>query len=1139
MSDIKLSENQKLAVNTRGKNILISAAAGSGKTFVLVQRILKLITQDNIDIDKLLVVTFTQAAANEMRERIGKAINDELLKNPYDQNLQRQAILLNKASISTIDAFCGSVVRNNFYKTNIDPGYRIVTNSAEINNMQQQAIDQLFNDKYEKNDQSFINLANAYCKDYNDDALSSIIIDIYYKAFDSPYPIKWLQMCKDNYNIDKFGDFYNTPFGIELSKIISEYYMKAYTIIQEVLKTMTVEQLNEIHPEVLEFLDEYKAFSNLSELISDTIYVLSTDDNAILIETALSHINNAKELYVSSENMNEILGSQKPYVDTLVDLVIEFSKIYQDIKLDKRVAEFNDILHYAHNLLREENGEPTSIADSLKEKYCEIIIDEYQDSNDLQESILTSFSRGNNLFMVGDIKQSIYRFRQANPDLFKKKYYQYPKEDNSMLIQLSDNYRSKSCVIDFCNFIFSQIMTIDFGDVDYNEDVALKSKDENPEIYNKTEIHILEKIQQLSDDLAGLTNVEYEADYIASQVERILSEDDKINPEDIAILTREKKNTFYPLLNSLARKGINAVAENNSSFNATLEIQTVIALLKIINNPYDNIPLITVLHSHIYNFSNDDLITIKKSYDSKLFYTCIKEYTENYNDDISERLRGFIDEISKYREFSNNNTLSRLLSFLYDESGYYTYVNLLPNGRQRQANLTMLNELAETFESYNSNDIGAFINHIEKSDDINEAVASDGQKSAVRIVTLHSSKGLEYPIVILGFTGTKVNKRKLYPIIHPKYGFALKQYKEQYYMLDTPLGDLYKTLLKKEDMSEALRLLYVGLTRAKERLIITGVSPLKQFDDYKDIYDRNPITLCYSDDHYLSWIMYCINNKFDGATITYIPWDESTLNNDRYKEEMLDLSNRIKSINTDINYSDQTDLIHNELDYVYHNAKAQQMPNTISISEIKRINSHINDTESDNMFENVVFDYPEFLSTKEIELNGAKRGTIYHSIFEYIDFYNTDTIEDIKNTVSAMVDKNIISLEESKVIDINKIYSFLKSDLFTRIKKSDEIYKETKFMMSMKGNEIYGAEFDDVDNDIIVRGIIDLYFVEDDHIILVDYKTDYIKNHNLSILKDKYKIQMDLYKKALEQNTHMPVTECIIYSIYENQELKL
>lgn len=1145
MSDIVLSKNQKLAIETKDKNILISAAAGAGKTFVLVQRILKMITQDAIDIDSLLIVTFSNPAAAEMRERIGKAIKEALDKKPYDKNLQRQALLLNKANISTIDAFCGNVVKNNFYKTEIDPGYRIISDEDEINKLRLEAIDKLFNDKYETEDEDFLKLVNTYCNEYKDDKLVAIMLSIYNEACNNPYPVKWLEMCRKNYDINKYGSLYNTPFGKGVAEKITEYYNIVKDILSEMSRFVEFENNRNsfsIEEDFCNILSENSIDNITPDMFlksSKSDYENIPDELLYLHYDALDFTQKAKKLICDRRIAEEILAKQKPYVDTLINIIIEFSEIYKNIKLEKKAAEFNDIQHYALEILRDSNGNPTEVADALKEKYYEIIIDEYQDSNNLQEAIFTAFSRGNNMFMVGDIKQSIYRFRQANPELFKYKYDTFPKSDNSVLIQLSENYRSKKCVIDFCNHIFRQLMTESFGEVDYTEEVELKHTDKQSEIYYNTQIHILERAKDLPEDLIGLTNVQYEAEYIAEQIKHLLEENPDIKPSDIAILSREKKSVFYVMLNALAKRGIPASAENISSFSATLEIQTIISLLKLIDNPYDNIPVITILHSQIYNFSDEELLNIRLCDDSSMFYSCILEYVKNNNDSVSDRLNVFLNHITDFRNFALNNSLSRLISYIYDKTGYYTFISILPNGRQRQANLTLLTELAENFEKYNSNNLSEFIDYIETSQGINEAVTGEDNSPAVKIVTMHKSKGLEYPVVFIGFTGSNLKKPKHYPIIHHKYGFALKYIKDDHYVLDTPMGDLFKNLLADEELSESLRLLYVALTRAKERLIITGVAAQKDYEYYQEMNCINPKYDSINKTNYLNWILCCLSAKeFSGADIIFIPWNNDIAGYKNYEKTSEEMLYKIKSIDFNSDYNGKLQQVTKELDYVYHNVKAQQLPTKASISEIKRMFTH-GDVESDVIFNDIIFEYPDFITEDITNFNGAMRGTIYHMVFEHLDFLKVKNRDDIVNSIDDMVKNNILKQEEARIINPDKIMAFVNSALYERMQNAKGIYKETQFIMSMSGEEIYGSDYADTNNDIIVRGIIDLYFIEDDHIVLVDYKTDAVKNHNLQQLKDKYHIQLELYKKALEMNTGMKVTECIIYSVSEGCSLVL
>lgn len=1155
MSDIKLSKNQELAINTRNKNILVSAAAGAGKTFVLVQRVLKLITDKNnpVDIDTLLIVTFSQAAALEMRSRIGKAINESLEQNRNDKNLMRQALLLNKTSICTMDAFCGNIVRNHFYKTNIDPGYRILTDKGEIEKIRLNIIDEIFNEKYENKDTNFIRLADAYCDSFNDNNLVTIILDIYEMSLNNPYPEKWLEMCRKNYS----ETFYKTPMGIEVRKkidIILSKLKKSYVKIAMcsndkniMKKANTIEKLiNNFSNNPIESIFDIPNLTFLTkkqrEKCSDEIYKYF--DLAIVYYLQIS------TLIANVEKIDFILKEQKPLADSLIDTIMEFSKRYKQKKLELKAAEFSDIQHYTLEILRDSDGNPTNIAKDLREKYSEIIIDEYQDSSNIQEEIFTSFSRGNNMFMVGDLKQAIYRFREANPELFKDKYHSYPQNKNAALIPLFENYRSKSCIIDFCNTIFSQIMSEELGDVNYNDKgVPLKSTDKEPEIYNKTDIYLLDNIYseaELPEDLLGITKVEYEANFIAEKVKTILDNDPDVKPGDIAVLSKNRQPMFYELLKAFALRGIPASAEDKDSLSDTLEVQTIIALLKVIDNPYNDIPVITILHSHIYNISDGDLARIKLSGSSSFFYKCITEYIDKYNNDLSDKLKKFMADIRRFKIFALNNKITAILNYLYDETGYYTYVSILPNGKLRQANLLYLCEVAESYEKHSSNNLSLFIDYMENSNSTSTAALSDSSISSVKITTMHKSKGLEFDIVILGFLGKEllVNSKYPSPIVHSKLGFALKYIKDEHYRITTPMEGIIKDFINKESLSESMRLLYVALTRAKKKLILTGMCPSKNtIDDYKNGYTESPLNHCLKNKRYIDWIFTCkISEKI--AQKHFVSFNADYFAGYKAQQEKsVNILENIRSLEGARVSPEAYSNVCQKFDYTYHNLLAQELPSKLSISEIKRMN-YIEPDCSVNLYNDKISDKvkcktPDFLHSKKQSISAAKKGTIYHCIFEHIDFKKINTKEDIEKAIKELVSEDVITQKYADILDISKFEKFANSDLCRRLKNAEDIFKETSFIMEMKAYEIFGEKYKKDDINITVHGIIDLYFIENNNIILVDYKTDYVNDHNTDELKEKYKIQLDLYKRALEINTGLKVRERIIYSVYEDKEITL
>ena len=688
MSDVRWTDEQLEAINEDRNNVLVAAAAGSGKTAVLVERIINKIINKNIDIDKLLVVTFTNAAASEMRERILEAIYKKLDEDENNEKLQRQITLLSKANICTIDSFCLDVVKNNFYEIGISPNFRIADN-AELELLKQETVEELFDEKYEINDNKFLKLLETYSTYLSDDNLKNLVLGIYSFIQSSPFPNDWLEEKVKVFEIkDKLDiDFSESLWGKVIVKNIKEEALDCKLRLEKVLKDLSrFEELqkyavvinNDI--EKVEKILNSKTWDELYNLKPEVKFETWPTDRKITLDekniakdkrdkikkkfnTAIDVVNcNSKDANLDIFEMYEILESLK-------ELVFEFEERLIKNKQEKNIVDFSDIEHYALNILltKDKSGEyvPTQIAEKYRNKFSEIAIDEYQDSNLVQEYILSSISNGKNMFMVGDIKQSIYKFRQARPELFINKYenYSFSKDIKENIpgikIQLFKNFRSRKNILDTTNLIFDNIMSKELGDIDYNENEYLNlganfEESENKLVAQNTEINIIEnsnKIDVGADDSVcpelneePIENIELEAKYVAQRIDELIDSKkevfDKnvgyrpITYKDIVILLRSTKERANVFEKELLKLNIPVFSDTSSEFLDSIEIQTIMNLLKVIDNPIQDIPLVTVLRSFIGSFTDNELIKIRVNTNkNQTFYESMKEYIKNPQSD--------------------------------------------------------------------------------------------------------------------------------------------------------------------------------------------------------------------------------------------------------------------------------------------------------------------------------------------------------------------------------------------------------------------------------------------------------------------------------------------------------------------------
>ena len=1190
MGEVKWTNEQKQAIEEKGSNILVAAAAGSGKTAVLVERIINRILNDKIDIDKLLVVTFTNAAASEMRERILDAIYKKIEEDPSNIELQRQITLLNKASICTIHSFCLDVIRNNFYEINISPNFRI-GDTAEIELLKQETLDDLFEKKYFEEDEDFLKLVDTYTGYRGDEPLKELVMEIYKFIQSSPFPRKWLEEKVEEFNIKDLSlDFAKTKWG----KLILEEYEK--NIEETILGLKNVKQDLDSNPELEKFsqvirldlenlellkanLDSWDKVYELSQRFSFTKWPVDRKIQSSIKDEAkekrdkinkkFKGIKDKIFIYTSKEAIQDL---QEVYeiLNLLKKVVLEFEETYGKVKLERNVIDFNDIEHLALKiLLKEEDGKyvPTEVAKKYKDKFEEIAIDEYQDSNMVQEFILTSISKGNNIFMVGDVKQSIYKFRQAMPELFLGKYEKYKlkkdkTENDDLKIQLFKNFRSRENILSTSNLVFQEIMSKKLGDVEYNEDEYLNLGANYPDIENvdfagKTEIDVINlnknQIEEETEDTENNERIEdsiLEAKYVAKKIQELINSNyyvfdkkqgyRKITYKDIVVLLRSTA-TLAPIYEKeIADLGMPVFSDTSSEYLNSVEIQTIISVLKIIDNPMQDIPLVTVMRSMIGGFTDNDLIEIRLADKNCNFYESILKAQVQVSEELRIKINNFLEKIENWREANEYLNLDELIWKIYLDTGYYNFVGLMQNGKLRQANLKMLFERAKQYESASFKGLFNFINFIDKlklsSGDLGSAKIIGENEDVIRIMSIHKSKGLEFPVVFLSSTGKKFNMQDLNKkvLLHQNIGLG-PTYTNYEKKIEYPTlaKEAIKIVTKREVLAEEMRVLYVALTRAKEKLVITGIekdvndsidSKQKELEIYKDNIENkmNP-NLVGKYKSYIDWIelVYLKNKDKDIMKFHIINKKDILKENTEEKEENKDI---IKEIQNRAVSKENINKIKQELEWKYKFEESVELPSELSVSKIKELKNNVQLQNQE-----VSFAKPNFLIEKT-ELTGAQKGTIMHLCLQKLNHKEEYDLEKLKRMVKSLVEKEIILQKEADSVNYNKILEFFKSEIWQEMKEAKLVEQEKPFYFNIKANEIYDVKSEE---DILVQGIIDLYYInKDDELVLVDYKTDYVENNNEEILKEKYDIQLAIYKKALEKALDRKVDKVYIYSTW-------
>lgn len=1236
MMEPKWTDEQKKAIDTRGCSLLVAAAAGAGKTAVLVERIIKKITVENVDIDHLLVVTFTNAAASEMRERIGDALSEEIEKNPGSMRLQEQIALLGRADITTIHSFCLQVIRNNFQLLDIDPSFRIA-DTTECVLLKQEVLEEMFDEEYEDKNCSdnFLNLVDCYGGGRDDSGLQDIVMRLYEFSQSMPWPQEWLHDMAEKFNVDDNFDFGSSPWAevllgsmqIEISGALNA--AERLKVMLNGLKGFEgyLNRIDEDISTIGSICKSCDSWNDFAKALSDVSFGNLPRCGKGADEAIKKNVQDIRKKFIKGrvekikdvadtadpEKVRDELKKLYPSMHCLADLTIDFGKRYAARKKEKNVVDFNDIEHYCIDILTERKEDaspvPSQVALKYREKFDEVLVDEYQDSNMVQEMILSMVSRKDspspNLFMVGDVKQSIYRFRQAKPELFLEKYNTFKDEGRERRILLYKNFRSRKEIIDAVNYIFKSVMSEHIGELEYGDSEKLnpgakylKLDDADGTCGGPVELNIIETKKQdeskeeadseeeeaeiEENDEDDLNAVQLEARMVSRRIKELVSVQpekfevyDKnikgyrsIDYKDIVILMRSVSSPAPIFMEELSSFGIPVYGDTGSGYFEVAEVETIMSLLQIIDNPMQDIPLLAVLRSPIASFTPDDLISIRIEDGRKGFYEALRLAAEDEGSEVQKKALNFLSHLDKWRDKSQDMPISEFIWYLYNETGYYAYAGAMPGGIQRQANLRILFERAKEYEETSFKGLFNFINFINKlkgsSGDMGEAKTLGENENVVRIMSIHKSKGLEFPVVFVCCLGRRFNLRDLEsPILfHHDLGFGPdfidSKRRIQY---PTIVKEALKSKMKLESFSEEMRILYVALTRAKEKLILTGTvndfekSSSKWSESLDCPGNKVPEYQILNGSSYLDWICPALL-KHEGckkmreyADIAEgenhnLIHDESAWNIRLYRRDDLAGGEGSDSCDAasaadfsgDGRYAGE---ISRRLGYKYPYILSSKLPAKISVTELKRMFGNLIDDEyTQNIFVPLLIKKPAFLE-KSSSMTPAEKGTIMHLVMQHVNIDKAPSEGDIRNLLHNMVDREFMTDEQERAVDIKRIVSFFESSLGIRLLNSKSVKREVPFYMEIGSRELYSSLPENYkDEKIVLQGIIDCYFEEDDGIVLIDYKTDYVPEGGDMGIKNKYRLQIEYYSKALEKLTGRNVKDKYIYLFYNGKILK-
>ncbi|MBE5957638.1 MAG: helicase-exonuclease AddAB subunit AddA [Lachnospiraceae bacterium] len=1192
---VKWTKKQLDVINTTDRNILVSAAAGSGKTAVLVERIIqKILDKTNpVNVDELLVVTFTKAAASEMRERVLKSLDAALKEDPDNEHLQRQQSYIHNAKITTIDSFCSGIVKEYFDRIELDPNTRIV-DAAEITMLQNDILNDMLEKKFEEESDSFISLVDKYSNHRSTDKINSIISILYNNAVSHVNPKKWLNECRESYSITSVEEMEKTVWMKKLKFFIAKE-------IESI--NLSIEEGIDISRYCDAFVPYYKDMTAIKAMFAKVDCNAGFDEigNA-LGEISFSRLPNVKGEYDDlekerykeirnkikkrtedlvknyfSQSINEVLSdimNCSEAVNELIDLTISFYDEFVAAKKEKCIMDFADQEHYALEILRDydENGcgAPSQVALEIGSKFREIMIDEYQDSNEIQEEILTSVSKGfgvNNVFMVGDVKQSIYKFRLANPQLFIDKFDTYKEEltSDECKIILDCNFRSRSNIIDSVNFIFSRIMRRELGGIEYDEGNAMSfGADYYPDLpksqNNDTELLLVE----------GEGN-ENEISVIADEIKKITSEtgDFKVSDgagglrtpkyNDIVILLRSVKSRGDEYVEELGKRGIPAYCESRTGFYDAMEVKLILDYLRIIDNPLQDIPLVAVMRSDIFGFTSNELAKIKEKNDLYYYYESLLAYCENADDELLVgKVKDFIDEINYLRKQVSYTGVYDMISLILSRSGYEEFVFAMPNGVRRVKNIDILKEKAKQFDDGVFKGIFNFVRYIEKIKELKvdegEASPYNEQDNIVRIMTFHKSKGLQFPVVFVSSLATKFNNAdvKAEIISHDSIGIGVEYIDEKLrFKKTTIIKNVIKNMIKEENYAEYIRFLYVAMTRAQEKMYLTAsCSEMKEkMDEFRRMARSENGKLDYSrlmqSNCFMDWICMALNSKgFKENAKTIIRYiGESEIEESDIKGLISTMIKREELVELDptVVYDENIkELIEGRMRWNYRFKEEANLPSKLSVTDIKKMSVETDEDAVVHYKSEAVEKIPLFMQEEKetFKLTGAERGTAYHRIFELFDFEMEPTKENIANMIANLIECGKISKLAGESVDVEDLFTFTRSSLYSRMKKAFDnnlLFRERGFLMGIPANEIKALGLPDVEEVILVQGIIDVCFVEDGNYIIADYKTD--KVSRMEQLVEKYQPQLDSYQYAINKLDNINVSEKIIYSVTLGDEI--
>ena len=1183
---VQLTESQRSVVEDRGGRVLVSAAAGSGKTRVLVERLFRrVLGEERADLDDFLIITYTRAAAAELRERIAQELGRRMADAPGDRHLQRQLLLVYQADIKTIDAFCTALLRENVHlldlgeQGGLTADFRVL-DEGEAELLRQKVLPRVLEEFYTDMTPGQVRLADCFGFGRDDRGLEELILELHRKVQSHAYPAVWLEGQKTAWASlpEEVGE---TEFGRVLLDRLARKARHWARLLEGALEEMRADAAVEkaYTAGFLEMTVRMRELAEAAETGWDAaagnvpafprLGAARKCEDPELKDKMQALWNRCKKetaafcaiLGTTGRESGEDLRRSAPAMEALLELCMDFSAAYQREKLRRNVTDFSDQEHYAVRLLLGEDGRPTPLAETVSHRYREVMVDEYQDTNQVQNCIFDALSHGGRtLFTVGDVKQSIYRFRLADPTIFLEQYRAYPDagaaaEGEPRRILLSRNFRSRREVLDAANFVFSSVMSREMGEVEYGDAESLHFGADYlpPREDCRTEFHLLAPSRE-EDGEEKIPGALLEARFAAARISRLLSEGWPVTdedtgeprpcrPEDVVILMRSPGPRLRHYARALAEHGIPCATQEDEDFFSSMEVAVMCSLLEILDNPRQDVPLIAVLRSPLAGFSPDRLAIIRGNCPEGGFYEALAASGD-------EDCTSFLRRLADLRSLARDMSVHRLVWRIYNEWNVLGVFGAMPGGERRRENLVALYEHARNFESAGYKGLFAFVSHLRRLLESGEqpVTASGPVSGGVRVMSIHKSKGLEFPIVILADLGKRFNRADLQKpvLVHPKLGLG-----PLYIDLDrrirypTIAREAVAGLLSRESRSEEMRVLYVGMTRAKEKLIMTASMPaaerrLKELSALSAL--PVPPETVDSARSMAEWVLLPLLRRREAAPLRALAgqeeggwapaedaaWEVFLHEETRFDGEAVPEEERAETAGGPGFPVDRE-----ALDFVYPHAAACTAPTKLAATQLKgREKDKEIAQETVQPYVRKDFSAPRFLSGQRA-LTGAERGTATHLVMQYLPL-EEDT--DVDAVIRDLAARHLLKQEQAEAVDRASVRRFLHSALAAELRKAERVEREYRFSLLLPGAD-YFAGLDG--EEILLQGVVDLFAVKDGAVTVVDFKTDYVTEDTLEEKAEVYRPQLAAYSAALEKILELPVKKRALYFFRTGQAVEV